>query len=65
MKVQDLPTYGIAEGEKLLGLTRHRLYALIKEGRVEAVRDVTGQLKITYEELFHLRHERAGNTQER
>jgi len=52
MKRLPDPAYTVAEAERLLELPEKRAYALAKEKRLRAVRDITGQMRVPYAEVY-------------
>jgi excisionase family DNA binding protein len=52
MQTLELPGYTIREAENILSLPEKTLYRLIREQRITAYRDSTGQLRISPFELY-------------
>ncbi len=53
IEVLEIPAFTVKEAERISGLSNHRIYALLKEGRIESETDINGQLRISYEALLH------------
>ena len=53
MQKFDLPMYTIREAELLAKAPKNIFYKYIRDGELNAVKDVNGQLRIPYEELVH------------
>lgn len=62
MTLIDLPpaTYTLREASRLLDISDKHIYVMMHRGDVEVTRDVTGQLRITREELYRVKRERQG-----
>lgn len=56
--VADLPGYTIPEVEAALGLPEKAGYRLVREGKIDTYRDVTGRLRVSVGELHALMKER-------
>jgi excisionase family DNA binding protein len=49
----QMPAYTVKEAERISGLSKHRIYDLIQEGRIDSERDINNQIRISYEALMH------------
>jgi excisionase family DNA binding protein len=46
------PGFTVGELEKQMGLPYKTLYRLIREGEIEAYKDVTGKIRVSREEAY-------------
>ncbi len=53
MEVIQMPAYTVKEAERISGLSKHRIYDLIQEKKIDSERDINNQIRISYEALMH------------
>jgi excisionase family DNA binding protein len=62
MQMLEMPMFTVRESARRLGVSREVVYWWIREGKVDAVNDECGQLRIPYQELRRLMQEREGDS---
>jgi putative resolvase len=58
MTTLELPGYTVKEAARLIGVTPKTAYNWAKQGRMDFYRDVNGQMRVGYGELYRLLRER-------
>jgi len=58
MQMLEMPMFTVRESARRLSVARETLYAWIREGKVDALHDECGQLRIPYQELRRLLKDR-------
>lgn len=53
-----MPMFTMRESSKLLGISEKLIYTWAREGKIVATKDITGQMRIPYIELYRVLHER-------
>jgi excisionase family DNA binding protein len=49
----EIPDFTVREAAKYLGVSRDHVYKQLKDGRMRGSLDITGQLRVPYDELLY------------